>query len=164
MQEPSGGILTPFHVQGFESVIEHFSESFNGEDMINGPLIIPTERPSQWAHNGVTPMLNNKFSPQIRGQFNKTKLCVFHKKNQCALGSACPFAHAKEELMAAPDLAKNKLCHNFFRRKCHDPKFNFAHGYSELRATDTVFKTELCRWWAAGSCKAGASCRHAHGE
>ena len=26
--------------------------------------------------------------------------------------------------------------------------------YGELRATDTVFKTELCRWWANGSCKA----------
>ena len=31
------------------------------------------------------------------------------------------------------------------------------HGYGrygELRATDTVFKTELCRWWANGTCKA----------
>lgn len=30
--------------------------------------------------------------------------------------------------------------------------------YGELRATDTVFKTELCRWWANGSCKAWTTC------
>ena len=73
--------------------------------------------------------------------------------------------------------------YNFFRRKCNDANCKFAHGrgsqflftfttltltvqfgvvrsenwitrYGELRATDTVFKTELCRWWANGSCKA----------
>lgn len=32
---------------------------------------------------------------------------------------------------------------------------NWITRYGELRATDTVFKTELCRWWANGSCKAG---------
>ncbi|CAE8608589.1 unnamed protein product, partial [Polarella glacialis] len=128
MQDPSEGILTPFYVQGFESVVEHFNQDVREEDLINGPLIIPTETPSEWALAGENPMLNSKFSPQIREQFHKTKLCVFNKKNKCALGSACPFAHTKEELAPAPDLAKTKLCYNFFRRKCHDPKCKFAHG------------------------------------
>lgn len=79
------------------------------------------------------------------------------------MGTQCPFAHSEEELQKAPDLTKTKLCYNFFRRKCNDANCKFAHGYGELRATDTVFKTELCRWWANGSCKAGASCRYAHG-
>jgi len=130
---------------------------------MNAPLIIPTPEPSQWAVNGVNTMLNSKFSPQIREQFHKTKLCVFQKKNKCALGVACPFAHAKEELQPVPDLVKTKLCYNYFRQRCNDSKCKYAHGYQELRATDGVYKTELCRWWSYGGCKAGNSCRYAHG-
>jgi len=39
----------------------------------------------------------------------------------------------------------------------------YAHGYEELRATDGLFKSELCHGWAAGNCRFGASCRFAHG-
>eukprot|EP00411_Alexandrium_monilatum_P077695 CAMPEP_0175623526 /NCGR_PEP_ID=MMETSP0096-20121207/69476_1 /TAXON_ID=311494 /ORGANISM="Alexandrium monilatum, Strain CCMP3105" /LENGTH=302 /DNA_ID=CAMNT_0016928789 /DNA_START=50 /DNA_END=954 /DNA_ORIENTATION=+ len=99
----------------------------------------------------------------FKKQFHKTKLCVFHKKNKCALGSSCPFAHTREELQPAPDLAKTKLCYNFFRRRCNDRHCKFAHGYQELRATTSIYKTELCRWWTYGGCKAGSSCRYAHG-
>jgi len=79
------------------------------------------------------------------------------------LASSCPFAHTKEELQPAPDLAKTRLCFNFFRRRCNDSRCKYAHGYQELRATNNVYKTELCRWWSHGSCKAGDSCRYAHG-
>eukprot|EP00418_Pyrodinium_bahamense_P085283 CAMPEP_0179072716 /NCGR_PEP_ID=MMETSP0796-20121207/32199_1 /TAXON_ID=73915 /ORGANISM="Pyrodinium bahamense, Strain pbaha01" /LENGTH=787 /DNA_ID=CAMNT_0020769887 /DNA_START=1 /DNA_END=2365 /DNA_ORIENTATION=+ len=157
------GTATPFHVQGLENNVAHWSQFTDPEDTLNAPLIIPTPTPSQWAVNGVNTMLNTKFSPQIREQFHKTKLCVFHKKNKCALASSCPFAHTREELQPAPDLAKTKLCYNFFRRKCNDTRCKFAHGYTELRATNNVYKTELCRWWSYGSCKAGSSCRYAHG-
>jgi len=156
------GTATPFNVQGLENNIAHWSH--NAVDgMTNAPLIIQSPSPSQWAVNGVNMMLNSKFSPQIREQFHKTKMCVFQKKNKCALGSTCPFAHSKVELTSAPDLAKTKLCYNFFRRKCNDPRCKFAHGYSELRATDGIYKTELCRWWSYGTCKAGDACRYAHG-
>jgi hypothetical protein len=161
-QYPFEGTATPFHVQGLESNVAHFSQ-FTTPDMINAPLILPTPTPSQMAVNGVNVMLNSKLSPQIRGQFHKTKLCVFNKKNKCALGTTCPFAHSKEELQATPDLAKTKLCYNFFRRRCNDSKCKFAHGYQELRATTNVYKTELCRWWSHGGCKAGNACRYAHG-
>jgi len=161
-QYPFEGTATPFHVQGLESNIAHFSQ-FTTPDMINTPLVLPTPTPSQMAVNGVNVMLNSKLSPQIRGQFHKTKLCVFNKKNKCALGNTCPFAHAKEELQATPDLAKTKLCYNFFRRRCNDTRCKFAHGYQELRATNNVYKTELCRWWSHGGCKAGNACRYAHG-
>lgn len=40
----------------------------------------------------------------------------------------------------------------------------FAHALGELRATCDVYKTKLCAFWAVGYCKAGESCRHAHGE
>jgi len=157
------GTAAPFHVQGLESNISHWSQHGGGDSMTNAPLIIQSPSPSQWAVNGVNMMLNSKFSPQIREQFHKTKMCVFHKKNKCALGSGCPFAHSPKELQAVPDLAKTKLCYNFFRQKCNDSRCKFAHGYQELRATEGVYKTELCRWWGSGSCKAGDSCRYAHG-
>jgi hypothetical protein len=162
-QYQSEGSAQPYHVQGLENNIAHWSQYLNQEDMSNAPLVIPTPVPSQWAVNGANVMLNSKFSPQIRGQFRKTKLCVFHKKNKCMLASSCPFAHTKEELQPAPDLAKTKLCFNFFRRRCNDSRCKYAHGYQELRATHNVYKTELCRWWSYGSCKAGDSCRYAHG-
>mmetsp|Transcript_176793 Transcript_176793/g.567050 ORF Transcript_176793/g.567050 Transcript_176793/m.567050 type:complete len:702 (-) Transcript_176793:157-2262(-) len=163
-QQYSGeGSATPFHIQGLESNIVHWSQYATTENTMNAPLVIQSPSPSQWAINGANMMLNSKFSPQIREQFHKTKMCVFHKKNKCAMGSSCPFAHSKDELMAVPDLAKTKLCYNFFRRKCNDPRCKFAHGYQELRATDGVYKTEICRWWTFGSCKAGESCRYAHG-
>lgn len=155
------GAATPFQIQGLESNIAHWNQF--ADDHFDVPVIIPTPTPSQWAVNGVNLMLNSKFSPQIREQFHKTKMCVFFRKNKCALGMSCPFAHTKEELQPPPDLAKTKLCYNFFRRRCNDSKCKFAHGYQELRATETVYKTELCRWWSAGGCKAGGSCRYAHG-
>mmetsp|Transcript_34697 Transcript_34697/g.79510 ORF Transcript_34697/g.79510 Transcript_34697/m.79510 type:complete len:849 (-) Transcript_34697:241-2787(-) len=154
-------MLSP--VQGLDNNIAHFNSSKVSDNPKNQPLIFHTPVPSEWAVNGVNSMLDTKFSPQIRDQFHKTKLCTFHKKKRCALGSSCPFAHHKDELQQAPDLHKTKLCYNFFRRKCNDKNCKFAHGYQELRATSGVYKTELCRWWAFGACKAGNACRYAHG-
>jgi len=165
-QCPGEGVATPYSVQGLENNIAHFSQFVGAGDMVNGPLIVPTPTPSAWALNGAQAMMNStqgKFSPQIRGQFHKTKMCAFHKKKKCTMGVACPFAHCKEELNAPPDLSKTKLCVNFFRRKCNDINCKFAHGHSELRATGSVYKTELCRAWASGTCKAGDTCRYAHG-
>lgn len=165
-QCPGEGVAAPYSVQGLENNIAHFSQFVGAGDMVNGPLIVPTPTPSAWALNGAQAMMNStqgKFSPQIRGQFHKTKMCAFHKKKKCTMGVACPFAHCKEELNAPPDLSKTKLCVNFFRRKCNDINCKFAHGHSELRATGSVYKTELCRAWASGTCKAGDTCRYAHG-
>jgi len=165
-QCPSEGVAQPYSIQGLENNIAHFSQFVGAGDMVNGPLIIPTPTPAAWAINGAQAMLNStsgKFSPQIRGQFHKTKMCAFHKKKKCTMGHSCPFAHSREELNAPPDLSKTKLCVNFFRKKCNDVNCKFAHGHAELRATGSVYKTELCRAWSAGNCKAGDTCRYAHG-
>jgi len=165
-QCPSEGVATPYSVQGLEQNIAHFSQFVGAGDMVNGPLIVPTPTPSAWALNGAQAMMNTaqgKFSPQIRGQFHKTKMCAFHKKKKCTMGVACPFAHSREELNSPPDLSKTKLCVNFFKRKCNDVYCKFAHGHQELRATGSVYKTELCRAWSSGTCKAGDTCRYAHG-
>ncbi|CAJ1370246.1 unnamed protein product [Effrenium voratum] len=165
-QCPNEGTATPYQVQGLEHNIAHFSQFVGAGDMVNGPLIVPTPTPTAWALNGAQAMMTSttgKFSPQIRGQFHKTKMCAFHKKKKCTMGVACPFAHSKDELNAPPDLSKTKLCVNFFRRKCNDVNCKFAHGHSELRATGSVYKTELCRAWSTGTCKAGDTCRYAHG-
>eukprot|EP00931_Biecheleriopsis_adriatica_P087495 TRINITY_DN61959_c0_g1_i1.p1 TRINITY_DN61959_c0_g1~~TRINITY_DN61959_c0_g1_i1.p1 ORF type:complete len:1392 (-),score=331.78 TRINITY_DN61959_c0_g1_i1:32-4207(-) len=153
------GTVAIADVQGLENNVAHWNERVRKEDLVNGPLVFPGAMNLQWADG----MLGHRFSPQIRGQFHKTKMCAFNKSNKCTMGASCPFAHSKEELQQMPDLKKTKLCYNFYRKKCNDAKCKFAHGYSELRATQTVYRTELCRWWAAGSCKAGDSCRYAHG-
>ncbi|CAJ1341016.1 unnamed protein product [Effrenium voratum] len=157
-QQLGEGSVNFFPVQGLENNVSYWTSMGVTEDTVSGPVVIPEA--AQWFDPS---MLSSKFSPQIREQFHKTKMCVFNKKQKCSMGAQCPFAHSEEELQKAPDLTKTKLCYNFFRRKCNDSKCKFAHGYGELRATDTVFKTELCRWWANGSCKAGDSCRYAHG-
>eukprot|EP00438_Fugacium_kawagutii_P027817 Skav220531 [mRNA] locus=scaffold6435:70213:82150:- [translate_table: standard] len=92
------------------------------------------------------------------------------------MGTACPFAHCKEELNSPPDLSKTKLCvpgqHSAWRVSCkhRDGKFANKQGeslcrparrHSELRATGSVYKTELCRAWAAGVCKANPLGRRA---
>jgi len=92
--------------------------------VVNSPV------PSSWSVSTVNTML----SPQLREQFRKTKLCAFHKKLRCELGAGCPFAHSQEELHPAPDLAKTKLCYNYFRGQCNDSRCKFAHGSKELRS------------------------------
>ncbi|CAE8590048.1 unnamed protein product, partial [Polarella glacialis] len=122
------GSVTPFEVQGREQNRLYWTQSTPGGG--NEPTVLPNAMPSQWAVNAVNMML----APQFKDQFRKTKLCVFNKKNRCELGPACPFAHSKEEMQPIPDLAKTKLCYNFFRRRCNDSRCKFAHGSAELRS------------------------------
>jgi len=131
-----------------------------------GMMVPPAGTPAETrSHNdretGKHRPSSQAMSPEYSMKFRKTRLCRFYPK--CSKGKSCPFAHSKDELQAVPDLAKTKLCYNYFRRKCNDSNCKFAHGYQELRATEGVYKTELCRWWSYGTCKAGDSCRYAHG-
>eukprot|EP00743_Colponemidia_sp_Colp-15_P010741 GILK01011865.1.p1 GENE.GILK01011865.1~~GILK01011865.1.p1 ORF type:complete len:235 (+),score=22.61 GILK01011865.1:51-707(+) len=96
--------------------------------------------------------------------FYKTKLCPFFSEGECSKGAECTFAHGDEELRALPDLRKTKLCPNYQKGHCDDAECAFAHGDLELKATSDVYKTSLCTFFAQGKCKAGAHCRHAHGE
>lgn len=61
---------------------------------------------------------------------------------------------------------KTKLCPALKAGQCikTSSKCRFAHSLEELRGTDEFYKTQLCTFWNAGSCKAGAKCRHAHGQ
>ncbi|CAJ1448880.1 unnamed protein product, partial [Effrenium voratum] len=86
--------------------------------------------PSQWAVNAVNTLL----SPQLKSQFRKTKLCAHNRRKRCEMGPDCPFAHCKEELQPMPNLAKTKICYNYFRRRCNEPNCKFAHGSAELRS------------------------------
>jgi len=45
---------------------------------------------------------------------------------------------------------------------CMDSACPFAHGWRELRATNSFRKTAMCRYFLAGNCHSGANCRHAH--
>eukprot|EP00931_Biecheleriopsis_adriatica_P116385 TRINITY_DN92027_c0_g1_i1.p1 TRINITY_DN92027_c0_g1~~TRINITY_DN92027_c0_g1_i1.p1 ORF type:complete len:1460 (-),score=324.55 TRINITY_DN92027_c0_g1_i1:101-4480(-) len=125
------GSVTMADVQGCEANRLHWANSSSPADEFTvEPVIMNNAMPSQWAVNSANTML----SPQLKDQFRKTKMCVFNKKNRCHIGPNCPFAHSKEELQPIPDLAKTKLCYNFFRRRCNDPQCKFAHGSAELRS------------------------------
>ncbi|CBZ52413.1 Zinc finger (CCCH type) protein, related [Neospora caninum Liverpool] len=54
-------------------------------------------------------------------------------------------------------LLKAGLCPKTARR-C-----KFAHALQELRPTAEFYKTQMCSFWMMGFCRAGISCRHAHG-
>merc|ERR1740139_289860 len=109
------------------------------------------------------PMRSKQLAPSVQQNFRKTRMCNAITDGRCSLGASCRFAHSPDELVAAPDLTKTRLCFNYFRQQCNDPCCRFAHGYEELRGTETLYKTGLCHGWASGSCRFGASCRFAHG-
>lgn len=113
-------------VQGIKALTTQWVQS---GDPIQA-VVVRNAMPSQWAVNTVNTML----SPQLKGQFRKTKLCGNHKRNRCELGANCPFAHSQEELQPMPDLMKTKMCYNYFRRRCNDPNCKFAHGSGQLRS------------------------------
>jgi len=121
------GQVTMAELQGYEANTFHWCKE--APDAAQ-PTLLPNAMPTQWAANAVNAML----SPQFKGQFRKTKMCLFNKKNRCELGPSCPFAHSKEELQPVPDLVKTKLCYMHFRRRCNDSNCKFAHGSAELRS------------------------------
>lgn len=66
--------------------------------------------------------------------FSKTKMCKFHILGMCSKGSACRFAHHKDELTALPDLSRTKLCKTLIATgSCEDPNCRYAHNKEELR-------------------------------
>lgn len=123
------GTVTMAELQGYEANKFHWCKEASAAEAVQ-PTLLPNAMPTQWAVNTVNGML----SPQFKGQFRKTKMCAFNKKNRCELGPRCPFAHSKEELQPVPDLMKTKLCYMYFRRRCVDKHCKFAHGSAELRS------------------------------
>jgi len=68
--------------------------------------------------------------------FAKTKMCKFFILGDCAKGSGCQYAHAKEELECMPDLTCTKLCKKLLQEGCcDDPECKYAHSREELRPT-----------------------------
>lgn len=66
-------------------------------------------------------------------QFSKTKLCRFEPLGLCSKGTACPFAHGRNQLKPAPDLRGTKLCKQYISfGLCTIPDCTFAHSGAEL--------------------------------
>jgi len=149
------GTVTPAEVQGLEANRAHWEQyathSEEEQEPASKPVILQSPQPSQWSVNTVNAML----SPQFREHFRKTKLCVFNRKNRCEMGASCPFAHSNQELLPAPDLAKTKLCCNFFRGRCFDTRCKFAHGLKELRSVWVPYSPGV--WYFGSSDEDGAS-------
>mmetsp|Transcript_2685 Transcript_2685/g.6463 ORF Transcript_2685/g.6463 Transcript_2685/m.6463 type:complete len:213 (+) Transcript_2685:118-756(+) len=73
----------------------------------------------------------------LKRQLKKTQLCMFWKRNCCAKGSSCTFAHSVEELKALPDLRRTSLCKQWLKGHCPQSadSCRYAHGEAYLRRT-----------------------------
>ncbi|CEL98123.1 unnamed protein product [Vitrella brassicaformis CCMP3155] len=100
----------------------------------------------------------------------RLRMCKFFKQGICSRGASCPFLHktVQQMLLSVDDnpKLKTRMCPllkaGICKRSSNECKF--AHSLEELRGTDDLYKTQLCAFWLAGYCRAGDSCRHAHGE
>ncbi|CAE7296886.1 Ank2 [Symbiodinium sp. CCMP2456] len=133
------GNVSMSDVHGLQALKAHWAREENHST--SQPVILPDARPTQWAVNAVNHML----SPHpLKYQFRKTKMCAYNKKKMCEMGTECPFAHSRGELQPMPDLAKTKMCYNYFQRRCADAHCKFAHGSAELRS---VWTRMPCGTW-----------------
>ncbi|CAK9021659.1 unnamed protein product [Durusdinium trenchii] len=73
----------------------------------------------------------------LKRQLQKTQLCMFWKRNCCAKGSDCTFAHSVEELKELPDLRRTSLCKQWLKGRCplSASTCRYAHGEAYLRRT-----------------------------
>jgi len=73
----------------------------------------------------------------LKRQLQKTQLCMFWKRNCCAKGSDCTFAHSVEELKELPDLRRTSLCKQWLKGRCPQSAATcrYAHGEAYLRRT-----------------------------
>merc|ERR1719421_14274 len=95
--------------------------------------------------------------------FQKTKMCKFHLVGICTKGSACVFAHNREELNALPDLSRTKLCKTLINTGvCNDKRCRYAHNKEQLRTTSVFSRNEPCRFWQEGHCELGDRCNYVH--
>ncbi|CAE7395312.1 unnamed protein product, partial [Symbiodinium necroappetens] len=134
------GSVSMSDVHGLQALKAHWAREENHSNT-SQPVILPDARPTQWAVNAVNHML----SPHpLKYQFRKTKMCAYNKKKMCEMGTDCPFAHSRGELQPMPDLAKTKMCYNYFQRRCADAHCKFAHGSAELRS---VWTRMPCGTW-----------------
>jgi len=72
--------------------------------------------------------------PTVNRLFVKTRLCRFNGMGICTRGSACKFAHTRDERRPLPDLSRTKLCGA--GAACENPHCRFAHTGRELRKLD----------------------------
>lgn len=138
------GILGPALQQGAQANMDYWGTLAGDEDQ---PVMLASPVPSQWCVNVVNSLVTPQQSEQLsswRYMYHKTKICAFHKRSKCEMGSTCPYAHSEEELLPQPDLVKTRLCYNYFRGRCSDARCRFAHGSQELRAV-------WMPWWPGAS-------------
>jgi hypothetical protein len=89
-------------------------------------------------------------------RFRKTRMCMFHAENRCAMGQACLFAHNPNELTVQPNLYKTRICFNYNRGRCMKNPCNYAHGTEELRsevalaASDGIAPPSWCQSYSDG--------------
>ncbi|CAK0850094.1 unnamed protein product, partial [Prorocentrum cordatum] len=89
--------------------------------------------------------------------FKKTTLCRFYSlRGGCERGSACPFAHGKEEMRSKPDLTKTSLCKLWAKGRCPFESWQcpWAHGAHELQRV----RSEACELDPGDAALAGGPC------
>jgi hypothetical protein len=108
---------------------------------------------------------NEKSLSALEMQLQKTKLCKYHQKGVCKLGSNCCFAHSSAELVKPPNLQKTRMCPALLNTgRCNNPVCTFAHHDADLKQVNVCHKTMICKWYLAGKCRNGKECSFAHGD
>eukprot|EP00930_Biecheleria_cincta_P047836 TRINITY_DN33234_c0_g1_i1.p1 TRINITY_DN33234_c0_g1~~TRINITY_DN33234_c0_g1_i1.p1 ORF type:complete len:313 (+),score=52.94 TRINITY_DN33234_c0_g1_i1:107-1045(+) len=71
----------------------------------------------------------------VKEQYKATKLCKFFLAGTCTRGSACTFAHTKNQLRKLPDYSKTRMCQQFqVAGYCgKGATCNFAHSKEEMQ-------------------------------
>ncbi|CAJ1373132.1 unnamed protein product [Effrenium voratum] len=100
-------------------------------DGAQAPMVFSEAEPLQLEPKGNT----NK--ELLKRQLQKTQLCMFWKRNCCAKGTDCTFAHSLEELKQPPDLRRTSLCKQWLKNRCPytATTCRYAHGEAYLRRT-----------------------------
>lgn len=90
-----------------------------------------------------------KKAEPVKEQYKSTKLCKFFLAGACKRGTACTFAHSKDQMKKLPDYAKTRLCEQFHRTGyCENgAACKFAHGKEEMQraAMERKLKTQAAQ-------------------
>jgi cleavage and polyadenylation specificity factor subunit 4 len=106
----------------------------------------------------------------------QVQVCKYFLKNQCRLGSHCPYKH--------PPKGKSVVCKHWLRGLCKKGELcEFLHEYNLKKMPECWFYTKLgectnpecqylhvdpdakireCAWYSRGFCKHGEECRNKH--
>lgn len=96
------------------------------------------------------------FAPPPAHQ-QKLMLCRYYESGKCERGSACWFAHGRDELRHPHKHASRQEAHAPMR---HEP--SHEEDDQQQCPDEALFKTRMCVYFQQGRCQRGTACTFAH--